>query len=93
MPVPLETPYGPREAVADWLRVNGIDPDDVLIEGPISIELETIGGDRCIRYAALLRNEQGYRYHDPATDQAAREERTARLKVDPPENVQVTGSN
>ncbi|MFD4569371.1 hypothetical protein ACFWOX_34040 [Streptomyces sp. NPDC058467] len=89
MPVPIETPFGPLAAVADWLRANGIDPDDVPLEGPIAIERDRLG-KWSIRYAALLRNEAGHRYVDPATDDAAREERTTPLKVDPPANVQVT---
>lgn len=86
MAVPSETAYGPREAVADWLRANDIDPGDVPIDGPIAIDDE-----QRIRYAALLRNEAGHRYVDQATGDAAREERTAPLKVDPPTNVQVEG--
>ncbi|MGW3651888.1 hypothetical protein [Streptomyces sp. NPDC000878] len=84
MPVPYETAYGPITAVAEWLRANDIDPNDVAHEGPITID------GQCIRYAALLRNEDGHRYVDQATGGAAREERTAPLKVEPPENVQVT---
>ncbi|MFF1685940.1 hypothetical protein [Streptomyces sp. NPDC058254] len=87
MPVPFETSYGPREAVADWLRANGIHPDDVPFEGPITIEHGRI------RYAALLRNEAGHRYQDPATGTAAREERTAPLTVEPPANVQVRATH
>ncbi|NEA67538.1 hypothetical protein [Streptomyces sp. SID12488] len=83
MPVPSETAYGPIADVADWLRANGIDPNDVPHEGPITID------GQCIRYAALLRNEDGHRYVDQATGDAAREERTASLKVEPPEKVQV----
>ncbi|MFF8910177.1 hypothetical protein [Streptomyces olivaceoviridis] len=84
-----ETAYGPVDAVASWLRANDINPNDVPINGHIAIELETIGGARCIRYTALLRNEQGYHYHDPETDQAAQEERTTPLKAEPPETVRV----
>ncbi|MGW1796937.1 hypothetical protein ACWCQN_13220 [Streptomyces sp. NPDC001984] len=91
MPVPVETPYGPVTAVADWLRANDIDPNDVPIDGPITIEPLTMGGARCIRYAALLRNERGRHYEDPGTGDVAREERIQPLKVEPPENVQVTG--
>lgn len=87
MPVPYETAYGPIAAVADWLRANDIDPNDVPIEGPITIE------QGHIRYAALLRNEDGHRYVDESTGDAAREEQTAPLKVEPPANVQVNGSN
>lgn len=85
MPVPAETPYGPIAAVAEWLRANGIDPDDVPIEGPITIE------QGHIHYTALLRNEDGHRYQDPGTGDAAREERTAPLTVEP-EGVTVDGA-
>ncbi|MEV0963273.1 hypothetical protein AB0J25_11905 [Streptomyces sp. NPDC049910] len=80
---PSQTPYGPRDAVADWLRANGIDPGDVPIEGPIAIK------DDSIQYAALLRDEAGHVYADPATGDAACEQRTAPLTVQPPTNVQV----
>jgi hypothetical protein len=83
MPKLTETPYGPVDAVADWLRANDIDPRDVPVEGPIAID------QGHIRYTVLLRNEDGHLYRDPVTDDAAREERTAALKVEPPENVQV----
>jgi hypothetical protein len=91
MPEPNdETEYGPREAVAEWLAANDIDPRDVPIEGPITIEPNPEGHRRRIRYAALLHDEHGRRYQDPATGDAAREERTAPLKVEPPANVQVS---
>lgn len=89
MAVPAETPFGPIAAVADWLSANGIDPRDVPIEGPITIEPNPEGHGQCIRYAALLHDEHGRRYQDPATGDAAREERTAPLKAEPPTNVQV----
>ncbi|NUS86012.1 MAG: hypothetical protein HOY75_25635 [Streptomyces sp.] len=85
----IATPFGPKEAVADWLRANDIDPGTVPLDGPITLDRLTMGGQRCIRYDALLRNEAGHLYRDPATDGAAREERIAILKVDPPANVQV----
>ena len=93
MPVPVETPYGPMEAVADWLRANDIDPNDVPINGPISIEHEVTSGDRRIRYAAMLRNEAGRHYLDEGTRAVAQEDHTAPLKIEPPANVQVTGMN
>jgi len=86
MPVPVETSYGPREAVAEWLTVNDIDPNDVPIEGPITID------QGHIHYAVLLRNEDGHRYMDASTGDAAREERTAPLTAEPPANVQVMES-
>lgn len=82
-----ETVYGPVTAVAEWLRANDIDPSDVPFEGPIAIK------QGHIRYAALLRNEDGHRYVDEATGDAAWAQLTAPLRVEPPANVQVTGSN
>ncbi|GAA4676813.1 hypothetical protein GCM10023347_33930 [Streptomyces chumphonensis] len=78
-----ETPYGPRAAVAAWLLVNGVNPDDVPLEGPISVD------GQHIRYAALLRNEAGRHYRDERTGRSAREERVTPLTVEPPANVQV----
>ena len=86
--VRMETPFGPREAVASWLRANGIDPDDVPIDGPIAIERESTEGPWSIRYAALLRKD-GQRYLDEATGGPAQELRTVPLKIEPPENMQV----
>lgn len=67
-----------------WLRSNGIDPEDVTPRADITIEPLTLGGDRAIRYTALLRNAEGHKYLDEATGEAAREERTVPLVVDPP---------
>jgi hypothetical protein len=86
MDKPVLTPFGPMDAVADWLRANDIDPCDVPIHGPI-----TIGHER-IQYAAHLRNEAGRKYVDETTGDVAQEKRTAPLKVEPPANAQVTGS-
>jgi hypothetical protein len=85
MPVPVETPHGPREAVADWLYANGINPNDVPNEGPIAIKQGRI------HYAALLCNEAGRHYVDESTGEAAREERTAPLTV-PPEGLTIDGA-
>ena len=87
---PINTPFGPADAVADWLRANDIDPNDVPITGPIIIERDPLEG-RSIRYAALLRNEAGRHYVDQATGDAAREERTTSLKAEP-EGLAVDGA-
>ena len=87
MPKLVVTPYGPVDAVAGWLRANDIDPSDVPIDGPITIE------QGHIHYAALLRNEDGHRYVDESTGDVAWGNQTAPLKVDPPANVQVRSSN
>ncbi|MER6834259.1 hypothetical protein ACFWHF_12070 [Streptomyces griseoincarnatus] len=85
------TAYGPREAVADWLRANDIDPCDVPLDAHISIEPLTLGGDRCIRYTAVVRDEGHVRY-DPQRRGPASEQRIAVLKADPPADVLIDGS-
>jgi hypothetical protein len=85
-----ETAYGPISAVAEWLRANGIDPADVPVDARLVIERDTLGGHRHIRYTALLRNELGHLHHDSVTGREAAEERTVRLRVEPPENVRVS---
>lgn len=88
--IPAATPTdAERIAVAQWLAENGIDPHDVALAQPVVIEPETIDGERSIRYTGLLRNEAGSKYVDFSTGHAATEERTARLTVEPPTNVQV----
>ncbi|MGC9538514.1 hypothetical protein [Streptomyces sp. UG1] len=84
----VATPYGPREAVADWLRANAVDPNDVPINGPITIERDPLEG-RSIRYASMVRSDDGDILRDPRVDGPKTEERTAPLKVEPPTNVQV----
>jgi hypothetical protein len=85
---PLQTPYGPVTAVADWLRANGIDPGDVPIDADITIELMTLGGGRCIRYTRFVR-EDGRIRRDPDGDGPELAEGIAPLTVEPPEDVHV----
>lgn len=87
MAVDYETPYGPRPAVAAWLRASDIDPGDVPIEGPIAID----EGQR-IHYAALVRNDEGRLTYDPQARGPKVEYRTVQLKIEPPTNVQVRAS-
>lgn len=75
---------GQREGLCEWLRANGIAPDDVPISAEISIEPFTLGGDRAIRYTAYLRNAEGHKYHDEDIGDAAQEERITPLVTDPP---------
>lgn len=82
-----------REAVAQWLTANGIDPGDVPLPSRITIERDVLYGQRRIRYTMLLRNEAGSKYIDFSTGDAAMEERTTPLKVEPPTNVLVRSSN
>ncbi|CAM5503103.1 hypothetical protein SANTM175S_10342 [Streptomyces antimycoticus] len=72
---------GQLPALHDWLRANGVEPRDV-DKAPITVEGRD--GQRVIRYTALLRDADGYRYRDPVTGGAAREERTVPLLVEPP---------
>ncbi|WP_432589935.1 hypothetical protein ABVG11_34235 [Streptomyces sp. HD1123-B1] len=77
----------------DWLRANGIDPGDVPITQDITIEPLPIGGARVIRYTAYLRNADGRKYLDEVTGEAAQEERTASLVVDPPPHWRENGTD
>ena len=74
---------GQLPALHDWLRANGLDPRDVDL-APITVEQRD--GRRVIRYTAALRDAAGYRYRDPVTDGAAREERVVPLVVEPPQD-------
>lgn len=67
--------------ILDWLRANGIDPNDVSADSTVTIEPTTDG--HLIRYTALLRNAAGHHYVDPndPDERPAREERTAPLAV------------
>lgn len=73
---------GQLPAFQDWLRANGLDPRAV-DQQPITIEQQD--GKPVIRYTAYLLTADGRKYRDPATDGAAREERTVPLVVEPPE--------
>jgi len=68
----------------EWLTANGIDPADVPVHEDITIEPLTLSGDRAIRFTAYLRNADGCKYLDEATGEAAQEERTVPLVVNPP---------
>ncbi|MEU1908416.1 hypothetical protein [Streptomyces hygroscopicus] len=72
---------GQLPALRDWLRQNGLEPRYV-DKAPITIDRQD--GKAVIRYTAALRDAEGYRYRDPMTDGAAREERTVPLLVQPP---------
>ncbi|MGW5691512.1 DUF6221 family protein [Streptomyces asiaticus] len=73
---------GQVDALQDWLRSNGLEPRDVDL-APITVEHRD--GAAVIRYTAALRDADGFRYRDPVTDGAAREERTVPLLVEPPQ--------
>ncbi|MEU8682908.1 hypothetical protein [Streptomyces sp. NPDC048611] len=73
-----------QQHLCDWLAANGIDPNEVPVHSLLAVE--TLPDERrIIRYAVYLRNEDGHRYVDPDDpNQAAREERTTPLVVEPP---------
>lgn len=69
-------------SVHRWLRLHNIDPQDVPIDSDLVVEDSAFG--LVIRYSALLRNADGYRYVDPEDpDRAAREQRAALLRALP----------
>lgn len=82
-----------REAYAAWLTANQITPGDVPCDDEFTPEGLTLAtradGARVIRYAALLRNERGHKYHDPETNDAAKEQRETLLIVPPPAGLHV----
>ncbi|MFD8384312.1 hypothetical protein ACFV2X_38320 [Streptomyces sp. NPDC059679] len=74
---------GQLPALQDWLRANGIEPENVDRTEPITIEQRD--GQPVIRCTVFLLTADGHKYRDPVTDGAAREERTVPLLVEPPE--------
>ncbi|MFE1522306.1 hypothetical protein ACFW9I_37075 [[Kitasatospora] papulosa] len=87
--MPEQTVYGPSRAVAHWLEANSIDPQDVPVDSPLTIEVDSFHGHRYIRYNALLRNELGHLHFDSTTGRAAVELQTAHLVIEPPEDVRI----
>ncbi len=73
-----------HEEMKVWLAANGIDPADVTVRAPISVGPLTPGDSPTIRYTTHLRTAEGHKYLDEATGEAAQEERTVPLLVDPP---------
>ncbi|GAA2694335.1 hypothetical protein GCM10010400_69870 [Streptomyces aculeolatus] len=81
------------DAYNAWLTANNINPADVPSDDgatPTELTLATsTDGVRVIRYTAFLRNEDGHKYHDPATNDAAQEQRETPLLVPPPDGLHV----
>lgn len=69
----------------DWLRANGIDPNDVSADRPVTIEPGPHGG-HVIRYTALLRNSSGRTYTAADGNGPAIEERTTPLTAALPDS-------
>lgn len=79
----IQTDWGRRDALCDWLTANGINPADVPIDGDLTI-VDTNDG-RAIRVEVELRSEDGRVLLDEREHQAAREVRTVPLLVEPPD--------
>ncbi|HET6636799.1 MAG TPA: hypothetical protein VFH77_17410 [Streptomyces sp.] len=63
-----------------WLRLNGINPNDVPLASDLVIEDSAYGP--VIRYTPFARDADGYRYVDPAhPGHPATEDRTALLRT------------
>ncbi|MFJ7990334.1 hypothetical protein [Streptomyces sp. NPDC096351] len=57
-----------RRRVCDWLKANGIDPNDVCGREPLTIEGSIYDGKKrhqVICFSEFHRNESGHRYADP----------------------------
>jgi hypothetical protein len=73
---------GRAEAVREWVRANGIDPNEVSVDHHVTVEYQPDG--TVIRYTVFARNELGNKY--VAADGApAVEVCMAPLVVEPPE--------
>lgn len=73
-----------QQKLCDWLAANGIDYNEVPVDTPLTVETISCA-QRIIRYTVYLRTADGHRYVDPNDpNQAACEERTAPLLVEPP---------
>ncbi|MCX4792534.1 hypothetical protein OG369_42935 [Streptomyces sp. NBC_01221] len=79
---PSTTPPA-RPALLDWLRANGIDPNHVTEESPITISV-TPAGQRLINYTEFVRDEDGNVLVNAAdSDLCSREKRTVPCVVEP----------
>lgn len=78
----IQTDWGRRDALCNWLTANGINPADVPIDGDLTI-IDTDTG-RAIRVEVELRGEDGRVLLDEREHRAARELRTVPLLVEPP---------
>ena len=80
----ITLPDWKRDTIKQWLTANGIDPDGVSTDQPITITADTTG-DCTIHYTVYLRDETGHRYFDPNDEnEAAQEQRTTPLTNMPP---------
>lgn len=78
----IQTDWGRRDALCDWLTANGINPADVPVDGDLTL-VDTDEG-RTIRVEVELRGEDGKWVLDERENRPARELRTVPLAVEPP---------
>jgi hypothetical protein len=72
-------PDAERAQAMAWIRANGLDPEDISIDGPIS--LDEVDGQPVIRYHAFVRTTEGKKQHRPDCDAVWLEERTTPLII------------
>ena len=80
----LHISQGRAEEISAWAAANGLTTDDVSTDHDLTVEDGPDG--RVIRYRAYLRNADGARYRADGQDEAAQEERTVPLVVEPPDD-------
>jgi hypothetical protein len=73
---------GRRKELCDWLTANHIDPDAVPVHGDLTID--TVDGQRVIRYEAMLHSPDGRPMLDDRGEDVAIERRVVPLLVEPP---------
>lgn len=80
----LHVAQGLAAEISAWVAANGLEPGAVSTDHDLIVEDGPDG--RVIRYRAYLRALDGWRYVDGRTGDAAMEERTMPLTVEPPDN-------
>lgn len=79
----MHTAQGRVDAIREWVRANGIDPNAVPTDKDMTIEDSPDG--RIIRYTAYVLTDDGHKQVAQQPDgRALLEERTALLVVEPP---------
>ncbi|NUO43676.1 MAG: hypothetical protein HOV82_16760 [Streptomyces sp.] len=80
----LHCAQGRRDALLNWVRANGIDPNAVPTDKDLTIEDRPDGG-RIIRYTTYVLTGDGHKQVAQASDGGALlEERSVPLVVEPP---------
>ncbi|KIF66225.1 hypothetical protein HY68_36540 [Streptomyces sp. AcH 505] len=79
----VKPPDDRRQAVADWLRANGVDPNHVPRDTDLTISTSP-DGTRHLNYEAFVVDSEGRKMVDERGTSAAIEPRTVPLAVPPP---------